>query len=78
MRHAYSHFAVRLHPFECELARRAEPRSDLPSRWISPAEIPELAFPSGTQKIFAAVLRRPEARRAAEAALPYDSPSRKP
>jgi A/G-specific adenine glycosylase len=77
VRHAYSHFAVRLHPYDCEPAQGGEPRSALPSRWILPAEISGLAFPRGTRKIFSAVLRVPDALRAAEAAAPYDSPSPK-
>ncbi|MEW6758814.1 MAG: A/G-specific adenine glycosylase [Acidobacteriota bacterium] len=54
VRHAYSHFKVVLHPFDCRLARGApEPKSERPLRWILPEERGLLAFPAATNRIFA-------------------------
>ncbi len=64
VRHAYTHFSVRLHPFLCRIVGRREPSSHLPSRWIRRGDIGALAFPKGTLKVFAAVW--PEKAQAAE------------
>ncbi len=64
VRHGYSHFEVRLHPFECETADGADPHTPLAHQWILPEEIGTLAFPAGTHKVFAKIF--PIRRRAAE------------
>lgn len=69
VRHGYSHFEVRLHPFECEAADDAEPQTSLPHRWILSEEIGTLAFPAGTHKVFSKIF--PIRRRAAESAGHY-------
>lgn len=71
IRHNYTHFAVRLHPFLCRLEGKRQPESPLSLRWIRREDIPHLAFPTGTLKIFDAVLGQ-DARRAAEAAPPWE------
>ncbi len=50
--HAYTHFAVRLHPFLCTLPANQEPATPLPMRWIRLGEADQLAFPRGTRKVF--------------------------
>jgi len=57
VRHAYSHFAVRLHAFDCALRGQRQPRSALPKRWITPGQIGSLAFPTGTLRVFSKTLR---------------------
>ena len=52
VRHSYTHFSVRLHPFLCRLSGKARPRTQLPIRWITRSQIPTLAFPKGTLKVF--------------------------
>jgi A/G-specific adenine glycosylase len=74
VRHAYTHFSVRLHPYLCRIVGRKNPVSDLPSRWIERREIGALAFPTGTLKVFSAVW--PPALRAAEAAPDWEAPGR--
>lgn len=55
IRHAYTHFEVTLHPFECRAAGRPpRPLKGL-LRWIRRGEIPSLPFPAGTHKVFRAV-----------------------
>jgi A/G-specific adenine glycosylase len=64
IRHGYTHFEVRLHPFSCSAIDGREPRSELPMQWISPSEIKGLAFPKGSLKIFDSVFQ--EQSKAAE------------
>ncbi len=73
VRHAYSHFKVEIHAFHCsQAAGSGEPKTDLPQRWILPDEIPGLAFPAATHKIFREIeAGRAEAAKAAEAAPPW-------
>ena len=71
VRHSYTHFGVRLHPFLCALHGRRRPRSPLPMRWIRREEIAALAFPRGTSKIFDLVWAE-ETRRAAESPGTWD------
>ena len=71
IRHSYTHFGVRLHPFLCALDGRRRPRSALPMRWIRREDIAALAFPKGTMKIFNVVWTE-EARRAAESPGTWD------
>lgn len=71
IRHAYSHFGVRLHPFLCRIAGRAEPASALPMRWIRREDLSTLVFPRGTLKIFDSVFDQEE-ERAAEPVPSWD------
>ncbi|MEW5763976.1 MAG: A/G-specific adenine glycosylase [Acidobacteriota bacterium] len=53
VRHAYSHFKVVLHPFDCRLAPGSPPPAPaVPHRWILPEERGSLAFPAATNRIF--------------------------
>jgi A/G-specific adenine glycosylase len=74
VKHAYTHFSVRLHPFLCTIVGRKDPFSKLPSQWIERREIGSLAFPKGTLKVFAKVW--PPGQRAAEAAAEWNSSDR--
>jgi A/G-specific adenine glycosylase len=75
VRHAYSHFRVILHPFECRLQRGAPPLRPLaPLRWIAPEEREALPFPAATRKILDARFG-PAARRAAEGTGPWEGRS---
>ena len=71
VRHAYTHFSVRLHPFLCKIVGREAPVSKLPSKWIGRGEIGSLAFPTGTLKVFSKVW--PQARLAAESVPEWDT-----
>ena len=75
IRHAYTHFGVRLHPFLCRIAGKRQPESALPMRWIRREDISTLVFPKGTLKIFDAVWSQ-GARRAAESAGLWDGVER--
>jgi A/G-specific adenine glycosylase len=72
VRHSYTHFGVRLHPFLCGLEGRRRPRSALPLRWIRREDIPALAFPKGTLKIFDLVWAE-QGRLAAESPGSWDT-----
>lgn len=51
--HAYTHFRVVLHPFECKIVTgAATAREHTEVRWIPLSELDSYAFPRGTQKIF--------------------------
>lgn len=53
VKHVYSHFRVRLHPFHCTLAPGQGVPRPLPGRrWITPGEVGSLAFPAATLRIF--------------------------
>jgi A/G-specific adenine glycosylase len=71
IKHSYTHFGVRLHPFLCALHGRRRPLSALPLRWIRREDIAALAFPKGTLKVFDLVWTE-EALRAAESQGAWD------
>ena len=50
--HAYSHFRITLHAFRCRLAS-GEPvhHAGEPVRWLTPAELDEVAFPRANRKL---------------------------
>jgi len=57
--HAYSHFRIRLHAFECALvAGTPHCGSCTDLKWVRPAELDRYAFPAANTKIIQA-LRRP-------------------
>jgi len=71
VRHAYSHFKVRLWAYHCLPLRTGEdPVTERPFRWIRPEEISGLAFPAATLKVFRGIRERcpPKMRAAEEAA----------
>ncbi len=68
--HAYTHFSVRLHPFFCHLVEGQKPVSGQSLRWIKREDIPYLAFPTGTLKVFDSIWGAE--RRAAEEAATWD------
>jgi A/G-specific adenine glycosylase len=52
--HAYSHFRVRLHVFDCRfISGRVRCRSCDDFRWIRPQDLDRFAFPGANRKIFA-------------------------
>ena len=54
--HAYSHFTVTLHAFQCAVASgEAESASGEPVRWIRPDELDDYAFPRANRKILDAI-----------------------
>jgi A/G-specific adenine glycosylase len=57
IQHAYTHFRITLHPFRCQLLSGA-PQGDryTASRWVSPAELGDYAFPVTDRKIIRSLL----------------------
>ena len=56
VRHAYSHFTVTLHAFECAgAAGRARAIACAAVRWVRPSELGRYAFPAATRRIIAAL-----------------------
>ncbi|KPK79485.1 MAG: hypothetical protein AMJ81_13175 [Phycisphaerae bacterium SM23_33] len=59
LRHAYSHFRITLHVFECRrLAGRAMALGCAAVRWVRPPELGRYAFPAANRKIIAALRRQ--------------------
>lgn len=55
--HAYSHFSITLHAFECEfVAGRVKISSAQKFKWVKPGELEQYAFPAANKKIIAALL----------------------
>ena len=62
--HAYSHFAVTLHAFECaHVSGKPKCHSCVEYKWVLPAQLKKYAFPAANKKIFAALPRRAGRRR---------------
>jgi len=56
VRHAYSHFRITLHVFECHHRRgRPVPRGCTECRWVPLAELDHYAFPRANQKVLEAL-----------------------
>lgn len=54
--HAYSHFSITLHAFECEfVAGRVKISSAQRFKWVKPGELEQYAFPAANKKIIAAL-----------------------
>ncbi len=57
--HAYSHFKITLHAFECRHLRgRARAIECNACKWVRPAEFDDYAFPAANRKIFDALDKR--------------------
>ncbi len=55
--HAYSHFSITLHAFECEfLSGRVRLASAQKFKWVRPDDLDEYAFPAANRKIIEALL----------------------
>ncbi|MFH1858334.1 MAG: A/G-specific adenine glycosylase [Candidatus Omnitrophota bacterium] len=52
VRHAYTHFRVILHPFECRLDGKKPGKGGGPKRWVRFEELSKYAFPAANRKIF--------------------------
>ena len=52
VKHAYTHFRVILHPFECRLTNGNPPLSQQKRRWVLPERLKDFAFPTANRKIF--------------------------
>ncbi len=52
VKHAYTHFRVILHPFECRLDGGKLKKGDGSSRWVRFEEFSKYAFPTANRKIF--------------------------
>jgi len=56
VRHAYSHFRITLHAFQCRcLAGRARPIECDAVKWVAPADLDAYAFPKANLKVIAAL-----------------------
>ena len=51
IKHAYSHFRITLHAFECRRTSDAEPTTDLPLAWVLREELANYAFPRANRKL---------------------------
>ncbi len=60
VRHAYTHFRITLHAFECRwLSGRARPLGCDAVKWVRPDQLDRHAFPAANQKVIAALRERP-------------------
>lgn len=56
VKHAYTHFKITMHVYRCIASHdRALPHASSQVRWILPEDISQLAFPTATHKVFAAI-----------------------
>jgi len=51
VKHAYSHFRITLHAFECRQISNAQPTTDLPLAWVLREELANYAFPRANRKL---------------------------
>ncbi len=51
VKHAYSHFRITLHAFECSKVSDVEPTTDLPLAWVLREELGNYAFPRANRKL---------------------------
>lgn len=57
--HAYSHFSITLHAFNCEyVSGRIQLRSASAFKWVRPRELKEYAFPAANRKVIAKLSAR--------------------
>jgi A/G-specific adenine glycosylase len=62
--HAYSHFSVTLHAFECaHVSGKPKCHTCVDYRWVLPGQLKKYAFPAANKKIFASLPRRGAKRR---------------
>lgn len=56
--HAYSHFSITLHAFQCDfVSGRVKLASARRCKWVKPGELEQYAFPAANKKIIAALLQ---------------------
>jgi len=49
--HAYSHFKISLHAFECQIRGDALPNSALPTAWVAHEHLADYAFPRANRRL---------------------------
>jgi A/G-specific adenine glycosylase len=55
IKHRYSHFAITVRAFHCQLHNGKKVFSNQPNRWITPQQIIEFPFPKANHKLFAKI-----------------------
>ena len=59
VRHAYSHFRITMHVFECRyVSGRPQPRECAAVRWVPPATLDRYAWPRANRKVLEALMER--------------------
>ncbi|MFO7706777.1 MAG: A/G-specific adenine glycosylase [Desulfobacterales bacterium] len=62
VRHAYSHFRIRLHVFRCRFAAgRVRLKGPVAHRWVRVADLDRFAFPGANRKFIPLLSQRPKA-----------------
>ncbi|MFQ5863767.1 MAG: A/G-specific adenine glycosylase [bacterium] len=57
VQHAYSHFKITLHSFQCQyLSGQPNPKKAIAWKWVAPKELSKYAFPKANKKILDALL----------------------
>jgi A/G-specific adenine glycosylase len=60
VRHAYTHFKITLHAFECDyVSGVAKPKASQKIKWVLPQELKEYAFPKANRTVIDAILHPP-------------------
>jgi A/G-specific adenine glycosylase len=75
VRHAYSHFRVRLHPFLCRLAPGERVRSSATAKWVWPSQLSRYAVPAATLRIIAELHRLLHTSPLSGGSVPIDADS---
>jgi A/G-specific adenine glycosylase len=55
IKHRYSHFAITVRAFHCQLYNGKKVFSNQPNRWITPQQIIKFPFPKANHKLFAKI-----------------------
>ncbi len=57
VRHAYTHFKITLHSFQCKLLKGTpKPQKAIDWKWVHPLEMTQYAFPKANKKVLEALL----------------------
>lgn len=61
VKHAYSHFKITLHAYECEyISGEAKPMASQALKWVTLDEIHEYAFPKANKRVLEALCHKPD------------------
>jgi len=66
IKHAYSHFKITMHAFECELTAQTDPVTDLEWKWLTHEQLAEYAFPKANRTLIDLLLDEASGTRKAE------------
>lgn len=60
IKHAYSHFKITLHAFDCALSSASQAITEQPSEWIAREDFSEYAFPRANRRLLDLLAKEPD------------------